>query len=300
MKRRLQFDPCKPTSSSGDQNQTINESMSENPNSTEYLVDPKSQGDLIDMDWTINDDIEEYPNYNNERFYPGETYYENDVTTDEECDDHNREYGHLELFFHTIGEPKHIPLFEKHKVTLAQLLDFDEEDLVNIGIELVGERKKILDSIAEWHSEQWKPTSLNDMTSKKMLSAPGIYISLNDINKHIDYIGASFRYISKVINKKPEILQLGRDYCGIRRIADEVDDLCVTHKNAGKFLVNLRSEVARHVNNPDNLPPNEIDAKYVMRAKLVKNIVPMSIIAISMIVGLGIAVKFHFYMSAKN
>lgn len=247
----------------------------------DWGIDRESAGDTQDDNDVMN-----------KEFLPGRTLYENDVTTDEEDEEEKRTFGDLDLFFHAIGEPQHTPLFVQQKVTLGQLLDFDETDLINCGIELVGDRKKILENVAQWHSEKWVPTSLHDMSGKKMLTAPGIYISINDMNKHIEYIGASFRYIRRVVQKKPEILELGKDYCGIKRISSEMEDLVVTYEKTGENLQSLRRELKKHFNDPTLQPPNEIDEFYVTRAKLAKSIIPITVISMGILTGLGFIAKY--------
>lgn len=125
------------------------------------------------------------------------TYEE--YNSDSDTDDCERiEFQDIHLFCHAIEEPHLVDYFLKNRVTLRQLLEFDEQDLINCGLELVGERKKVLDSIAKIHGETWSPTSLRDLTVKSLLTGPGIYVTLNDINKHLEYIGVTFKYLSSI------------------------------------------------------------------------------------------------------
>lgn len=201
-------------------------------------------------------------------------------------------FGDMQLFFHAINEPQFIPNFLQQKVTLGQLLDFQEQDLINCGIELVGDRKKILQHIAKWHAVQWLPSSLHDLTDKNMLTAPGIYIAINDINKHLEYLDASFRFMRRQIEMKSNILELGKDYCGVRKIASELEDLDSTHKRVGCSINLLKKEIVKHVDDPLKLPPNHIDEKYIRKTKIGMRIIPWSISTLLVLTGFGVAVRY--------
>lgn len=216
-----------------------------------------------------------------------------DKDTDDENDEENQIFGDMQLFFHAIQAPQFIPKFIEQKVTLGQLLNFEEQDLINCGVELVGDRKKILGHIAEWHSEKWLPTSLHDLTAQSMLTSPGIYITINDINKHLTYIDASFRYIKRHVQKKSDILELGKDYCGVGKIADELLDVEKTVGALRSSLSSLKLEIFRHIDDPLKLPANLIDANYVRRveAKLRrKKLMSISVATLVVLGGVGIVV----------
>lgn len=198
-----------------------------------------------------------------------------EVDSDSDRDDNDDLIYHdMEIFCHAINEPQLAEPLKKHKVTLYQLLNFDESDLINCGIELVGDRKKILDNTAQAHCEKWAPTSLHDLTAKSFLTAPGIYISLNDMNKHLEYIGLTLTYLRKQLQRKPDILELGKDYVGIGKIISELEDLQKTSKSTQNQIVMLAKKLNSQLGNPHLIPANHIDEKYLRKAKIGRLIVP--------------------------
>lgn len=189
-------------------------------------------------------------------------------------DDENVIFDAMRTFCFAINEPQLVDKFLQHKVTLAQMLEFDEQDLIACGIDLVGERKKVLHEVAQAHSEKWMPTSLKDLTAKTLLTSPGIYSSLNDINKHLEYIGVTFRYLRRRIQKTPQILELGKDHCGVSKIAEEIEDLMKTTKSTYTQLQALDHQVCKHLDDPIFRPANHIDSGYVSQAKTRKMLLP--------------------------
>lgn len=211
-------------------------------------------------------------------------YEKDNFDSDSEDDDPDLIYQDLELFLKAIDLSHLVDKLRAHKITLGQLLDFDEQDLVNCGIEFVGERKKILSNIGQLHAEKWVPTSLHDLTHKTLLTSPGIYIALNDINKHLEYIGVTFRYLRRHIRVKPHILELGRDYVGVHKIATELEDLLRTSKTTYIHLKALENQVQWVKNKPEYQPPNHVDYKYVRSAKLRSYIGPSLMLSIAVLV----------------
>lgn len=224
--------------------------------------------------WSLSDVRE-----NGDHFAADESeYLANNVTNNDnntlnyydssEEDDNDVIFDAMRTFCHAINEPHLVEKFLRHKVTLAQLLEFDEQDLIACGIDLVGERKKILHEVAQAHSEKWMPTSLKDLTGKSLLSSPGIYSALNDINRHLEYIGVTFRYLRRRIQKSPNILELGKDHCGVAKISEEIEDLMKTTKSTYTQLQALDHQVCKHLDDPILKPANHIDSDYVRRAKI--------------------------------
>lgn len=189
----------------------------------------------------------------------------------------------IQLFLHAIGEPQLVEIFLKNKVTLGQLLEFNEQDLINCGVELVGDRKKIMENIGQMHSEKWQPASLHDLTAKTLLSSPGIYISLNDINKHMEYIGITFIYIKRRLQEKPSILELGKDYVGVTKISDEIEDLLKTSKTTFSQLKILQKEVRRHLKDPTKLPANHIDLIQNRKTKIRQRLAPILFVSVMLL-----------------
>lgn len=216
---------------------------------------------------------------------------EDDYSDDE--DEGDIIYSDMQIFFHSIGEPKLAERFLQQKVTLSQLLDFDEQDLINCGVDLIGDRKKIIENIGKMHCEKWQPTSLNDLTAKSMLSAPGIYVVLNDINKHFEYIGITFKYIRRQIRTKPEMLELGKDFVGVAKIASELTDLQKTVRTTCSELKALNQLIAKARKNPLLHPANHIDERHLRKVRFTQIIGPMVLFGLLA----GVAFKLMRYIA---
>lgn len=213
--------------------------------------------------------------------------------SDEDEDVEYKLYGDIELFLTSIDEDGLEKLFRQHKVTFSQLLQFEEQDLINVGIDKVGDRKKILEAIDLIHASKWEPTCLSDLTSRDLLTSPGIYIVLNDINKHMEYIGASLSYIYFRLEKNPAILELGKDFVGIEKISSELKDLVKTSRTTYMDMIRLNNHLAKFRDNPTFLPPD-----YVYREVKLRSPSPgkSKIICCTLIVSLAtvFALKFAF------
>lgn len=206
------------------------------------------------------------------------------IDSDSEEEDDQLVFQDVQLFCHAIQAPELSENFIKHKVTLGQLLLMDEQDLVNCGIELVGDRKKILANTATMHCEKWMPTSLQDMTAQSLLSSPGIYVSINDINKHIEYIGVTLRYIRRRLQSNPEVLELGKDYVGVSKIHSELQDLEKTSKATYNQINALTRQISKHLDDPNYKPANHIDRSYLRRAKIHQKIKPVILTILTLFV----------------
>lgn len=210
--------------------------------------------------------------------------YEDEVeNSDSDTEEKDMIFQDMQLFMHAIGEPQLVEHFLKQKITLGQLLEFNEQDLINCGVELVGDRKKILENTGQMHCEKWMPASLQDMTSKSLMSSPGYYIALNDINKHIEYIGVTFKYLRRRLEEQPELLELGKDYVGVAKVASELEDLLKTTKTTYAQLRGLNREVGKHLKDPVKRPANHMDEASLRRTKMRQKFVPITIISMSIL-----------------
>lgn len=214
--------------------------------------------------------------------------------SDSEHDEQDLVFQDLELFLHAIGEAQLVECFKRNKITLGQLLEFNEQDLINCGIDLVGDRKKILENTGQMHCEKWAPSSLQDMTAKSLLSSPGYYIALNDINKHIEYIGVTLKYLRRRVEENPELLELGKDFVGVAKIASELDDMLKTTKTTYAHLRGLNREINRHFKDPLKKPANLIDQDYVYRFNVKQKLVAIGLVSIATVVCSSLAATLRW------
>lgn len=212
-------------------------------------------------------------------------------------DDDQIIFQDLQLFFHAMNEPQLAENFIKHRVTLGQLLLFEEQDLINCGIDLVGDRKKILASTGKVHGEKWVPSSLHDLTQETLLTSPGIYVTLNDVNKHLEYIGITFKYLRRRIQSVPSILELGKDYVGVGKISTEIKDLLVTSASMHSQLKALDRKIKDYTKDPTLQPANHIDKYYIKKAKfsMFVNKYGSSLLLATAVVGISIKLYTVFH-----
>lgn len=214
--------------------------------------------------------------------------------SDDDDKDEATIYQDIHLFFYSIDEPQLIERFVQQKVTLSQLLNFTEEDLIKCGVDLVGDRKKILDNIAQVHSEGWSPTSLQDLNGKTLLSSPGMYMALTDINKHLEYIGATYKYFKRQVECKPHILQYGKEYVGAGKIVQELDSILSTTKAMTSQLSALRGTMFRQARNSQNQPANLCDNRALHQAKWRRNAIPLTLTGILLCIAVRFGKKLVF------
>lgn len=235
---------------------------------------------VSEQNTTTHNDVQSQVIYSQDLTNPAVGFHDNaEYCSDSDDENNDLIFQDMQLFFHAIGEPQLIDLFIKNKVTLGQLLEFDEQDLINCGVELVGDRKKILANTVQMHCEKWQPSSLQNLTAKSLLSSPGIYVTINDINKHIEYIGVTLKYLRRRIQTKPEILELGKDYVGVSKVAKELEDLINTSKSTYGQMKVLSRQINKHLSNPTLQPANHIDEGSIRRAKIGQSIAPLLLAA---------------------
>lgn len=200
----------------------------------------------------------------NDRNLPDEDVDDNQSLPPHGAGPNLKVYGDLELFLCYIKEDDLIELFDKHEVTFRQLLTCTEQDLINIGIAKVGIRKKILEAVSQVHARKWEPTSLTDLTAQDIYSAPGVYLVLSDIKKHQEYINCTIEHLKSKIQSDDEILELGKDFVGIKKIAQETCELTEVSQNVTKTLVDFANYIKKEkLDLPQLGPANNIDQDYI-------------------------------------
>ena len=65
-------------------------------------------------------------------------------------------YSEVDNILLAVNANEYLQVFKNHQVDLPEFLLLDEDDLIKIGVEKVGLRKKILDVIADMHKRQWE------------------------------------------------------------------------------------------------------------------------------------------------
>ena len=86
----------------------------------------------------------------------------------ERADTHTiREITHMEKALTSAGLPHLHEHIVKHKIDLETFLMLREEDMVRLGVEEVGDVKRLLICQAELHKEEWRTCSLPSLTAQE-------------------------------------------------------------------------------------------------------------------------------------
>ena len=96
------------------------------------------------------------------------------------------------------GAAEYFRVFEDHRVNLEHFLSLSETDLEKMGIEKVGVRKRLLQSICEIHKRDWDQSSVpkvqpKDRSSGVHFTCPEAVLMIANINKHFTFINANIR-----------------------------------------------------------------------------------------------------------
>ena len=89
-----------------------------------------------------------------------------------------------------------------NRVNLTEFLLLNESDLINIGVEKVGLRKKILDVIADMHKRQWEKSSVPKITPRDkqngiFLSAPDGALLIASVGQHLKLLNANVEFLAR-------------------------------------------------------------------------------------------------------
>jgi len=178
-------------------------------------------------------------------------------------EDHLIQYSEVDNILLAVNANDYLPAFKHHRVNLTEFLLLDESDLINIGVEKVGLRKKILDVIADMHKRQWEKSSVPKITPRDkqngiFLSAPDGALLIASVGQHLKLLNANVEFLARHIREKPEMLKLGTDVATITDIAkftqESRQNLLVLNRTIGKLEVAVSKEVGENDNFPIDSP----------------------------------------------
>lgn len=154
-------------------------------------------------------------------------------------------------------------LFEKHNVNLEQFLLLDEEDLEKIGIDKVGDRKRILKGIHEIHKCDWEKSSLPMLTPKDrqkglFLTCPDAITIVANMSNHLRYLSATLEYMKKQIEDHPEVLSLGQDRGNVGLLNSMARKCQSSMKSTQKRLTDFERVVKEHSRKDKSLWPADL------------------------------------------
>ena len=84
-------------------------------------------------------------------------------------------YSEVDNILLALEATDYISAFKEHRIDLQEFLLLNEADLITIGIEKVGLRKKMLEVIVDMHKREWEKSSVPKITPRD--KQQGIYLS---------------------------------------------------------------------------------------------------------------------------
>jgi len=110
-----------------------------------------------------------------------------------------------------LGLEEYKETFEKHKVRVEEFLTIREEDMIQMGVEKIGARKRLLEAQFEAHKRTWEKSSMpnvsySDKQRGLRLSCPDTAGILGNLANHVVFLHASVSYIRLQIRHHGEKL----------------------------------------------------------------------------------------------
>lgn len=169
-------------------------------------------------------------------------------------------YGELELFLCGLDLSQYVGLFQQHHLDFTTVLRMNDEDLIKMGIDQIGVRKKILDGIRIVHKKEWETSSLQQIQYNKQLSCADTIAMVANISKHCKYIGNTCGYIRDQILKHKDILDT-QDGTGPDLLLQHTEDSMKNVQGLHKELERLARTLNTQLKRKDYSPPDLVISK---------------------------------------
>ncbi|KAL1445975.1 hypothetical protein MTO96_044728 [Rhipicephalus appendiculatus] len=163
-------------------------------------------------------------------------------------------YGDVALVLAAIGAEERLPLFVEHGVCFREMLNLDDEALCKMGIESKEERSKIIAGVESTRRFQIVATS----------PCPEAVSVVTTLRQHLGHLEVSVSHLGNHLSKKPEDLQLGRDFCSTRHLRKELREaheaLCLLSTQMQR-LDQLAAKVEGCIEYEPQWPPLPVEVK---------------------------------------
>lgn len=162
-----------------------------------------------------------------------------------------------------IDASEYLATFENHGVNLEHFLSLSEDDLVKMGIEKVGVRKRIVHAICEIHKRDWDKSSVPKIVPKDRrngiyFTCPEAVVMVANINKHLSFLNANLRYLKKNVESHPGILRLGQDVASVETLLTHVRKSKESLRGTAHQLRTLEATLDKFSGDPDYRPADRI------------------------------------------
>ena len=153
-----------------------------------------------------------------------------------------REVTHMEKALTNAGLSHLYQHIVNHKIDLETFLLLREEDMMRLGVEEVGDVKRLLICQAELHKEEWRSCSLPSLTAQKgweglMINMVTAINMVANISQHARLMDKNVQYIRQQLNDHNQrLLSTGSDLVSPEKLQQQL-------KAASSHIGNLRMEV---------------------------------------------------------
>lgn len=178
----------------------------------------------------------------------------------------HQKYNELDNVLLALDAGEYMRLFAGQKVDLEQFLQLNEQDLISMGIDKVGVRKKMVDAIVEMHKKDWEKTSLpkiqpRDKQNGIYLTCPDAVVMTANVARHLKFLSANIQFLKRHLQETPQMLRIGQDVANVQVLGDHVrqsfENALVTYRQ----LDSLKTVVDKLAKDENYLPADKIGPK---------------------------------------
>ncbi|XP_055884167.1 ankyrin repeat, SAM and basic leucine zipper domain-containing protein 1-like [Biomphalaria glabrata] len=166
-------------------------------------------------------------------------------------------FDDLKMFLCGLDLPHLVCLFQQQLVDLSVLMTLTEQDLVQMGVDQVGARKKILDAVHAIHKKDWQQSSLVSFNYNKKLSCADVIAIMANSSRQIRYLNSSTVYIKGQLKSHPELVTQPTDQVSPllfnRHIEDTLKNVKVLNEQLLKLQLELNQEMKHRCLEPADL-----------------------------------------------
>lgn len=169
----------------------------------------------------------------------------------------------LQMFLFGVGLSKLEDLFVKNDMTrLTDVLLLDDDDLIKMGIDSLGDRKKLLKTFQEFNLSSYEKTSLpavepplskkyrlkNSMGGSRSRNAPKISATevhslLFNISRQLGYMKTNLRFVDRKIKKDPSILETKKEVVPFDLVVKSFNECVKSAQDVESTLKSLSSDL---------------------------------------------------------
>lgn len=139
----------------------------------------------------------------------------------------------------------------EHNIDLETFLMLREEDMNNLGVEEIGDVKRLVLCQAKLHKEEWKKSSLPRLERREgseglMIDIVTATTMMANISQHAKYMKTNVAYIRRQLSEHGErLLNAGSDQVTRRQLVQQVEGAAAHIAHLRGEVVNLDRDLAK-------------------------------------------------------